>query len=153
MYKLPSIGLRFFTVYGPYGRPDMAYFSFTDSILSGKNIEVFNYGKMLRDFTYIDDVIDGIISALTKVTTSKNHIHKIYNLGNNKPVTLLEFIKVLELNCQKKAKVKLLPMQKGDVKETWADIAESEIELNYKPKISINEGLKIFVDWYRNYYG
>jgi len=153
MYKLPSIGLRFFTVYGPYGRPDMAYFSFTDSILSGKTIEVFNNGKMLRDFTYIDDVIDGIISALSKVISSKNHIHKIYNLGNNKPVALLEFIKVLESNCQKKAKVKLLPMQKGDVKETWADIAESEIELNYKPKISIDEGLRIFVDWYRNYYG
>lgn len=158
LYSVPTTCLRFFTVYGPYGRPDMAYFNFTDSILNNKQINLFNNGKMKRDFTYIDDIVDGIVAAMHKVpiAEAKEHIfsdapYKTYNLGNNKPVELLEFVREIEKNCNQKAKIKKLPMQLGDVKLTYASITESKNDLLFEPKVSIKQGIKMFVDWYKSY--
>jgi len=148
LFGLNTIGLRFFTVYGPWGRPDMAYFSFTKDILAGKTIKVFNYGKMERDFTYIDDIADGVVSALDKKLG-----YKILNLGNNKPVKLGYFIECVEKSIGKNAKKKMVPMQLGDVKRTYADIGESKKILGYEPKIGIDEGIEKFVAWYKEYYG
>ena len=141
-------GLRFFTVYGPWGRPDMATFKFTDRILAGREIEVYNFGKMKRDFTYIDDIVAGITAALKRPRG-----FQIYNLGNNRPVTLNRFIKAIEAACGRKAKIKYLPLQPGDVLSTAADISESKKDLGFSPKIEIEEGMKKFVSWYREYYG
>lgn len=159
LYNIPTTGLRFFTVYGPYGRPDMAYFSFTKKILAGEPIDVFNNGDMQRDFTYIDDIVKGIIRIVNKAPspqystiTTSTAPYKIYNIGNNQPVTLRRFITAIEDACGKKAKENLLPMQAGDVPMTYADIDELVADINFKPETSIEEGIEKFVDWYREYY-
>jgi UDP-glucuronate 4-epimerase len=152
MYGFASTGLRFFTLYGPWGRPDMAYFSFTKAILGGEPISVFNGGKLERDFTYIDDAVVGILAALDQPVDPKR-LHRLYNLGNNRPEPVLRFIKVIEqaLNC--KAMLKFEPMQPGDVKATAAEIEDSRRDLGFDPKIEIDEGLPRFVRWYKDYYG
>ena len=154
LYQIPSIGLRFFTVYGPWGRPDMSPYIFTKSILDGKPIKVFNNGKMKRDFTFIDDIVAGIVSALDTPPTTCGNIppHKIYNLGNNKPVSLMEYINVIEKACNKSAIIDLQPMQPGDVLQTYADISESIKDLGYAPNTSIEQGIPSFVNWYKSYH-
>ncbi len=147
-FKLPSTGLRFFTVYGPYGRPDMAYYSFTKDILAGKPIKLFNSGDLKRDFTFIDDIVDGIIACIDK----KPEFHKVYNLGNNKPVEVKYFVETLEKLIGKKAIIENAPMQKADVYQTFADIEDSSKNLGFSPKTPIEEGLEKFVKWYREYY-
>ena len=149
LYKISSIGLRFFTVYGPWGRPDMATFIFTKNILNGKPINIFNYGKMKRDFTYVDDIISGIYGA---INFKMKKLHKIYNLGNSKPESLLEFIKIIEKNLNKKAKKNYLPLQPGDVPATFADISESTRDLKFLPKIEIKHGIPRFIEWFKKYY-
>jgi UDP-glucuronate 4-epimerase len=163
LFELPTTGLRFFTVYGPWGRPDMAIFKFTKAILENKPIDVYNNGKMKRDFTYIDDVVDGIISVIDHVpitdptdnfsnpATSKAPF-RIYNIGNNKPVELLKLISVLELTLGRKAKLNLLPIQQGDVIETYADISQISKKNGFIPVTDIKTGIKQFVDWYQFYY-
>ena len=159
LYNVPTTGLRFFTVYGPYGRPDMAYFSFTKKILAGEPINVFNNGDMQRDFTYIDDIIKGIIRIIDKppapqysTVTTATAPYKIYNIGNNQPVTLRRFITAIEDACGRKAQENLLPMQAGDVPITYADIDELVDDIGFKPETSIEEGIGKFVDWYKQYY-
>lgn len=159
LYGIPTTGLRFFTVYGPYGRPDMAYFSFTKKILAGEPINVFNNGDMQRDFTFIDDIVKGIIRIINKVPSSQYSTvttatapYKIYNIGNNQPVTLRRFITAIEDACGKKAHENLLPTQAGDVPITYADIDELVDDIGFKPDTSIEEGIERFVEWYRNYY-
>jgi UDP-glucuronate 4-epimerase len=148
LFNLNCTCLRFFTVYGPWGRPDMALFKFTERILSDKEIEVYNFGKMKRDFTYIDDIVTGILAAMKRPSG-----YRIYNLGNNRPVTLKRFVRAIETACGHKARVKYLPMQAGDVLKTAADISESKRELKFRPKTDIEVGVKKFVDWYKEYYG
>ena len=149
-FNLKSTGLRFFTVYGPYGRPDMAYFSFTKNIIEGKPIKLFNGGDLKRDFTYIDDIVNGILSVLNNAFENSNH--RIYNLGNNKPVLVKYFLEILEKEIGKTAIIENAPMQQADVYQTFADIELSKKDLDFYPKTSIEEGLKKFVDWYKNYY-
>ena len=149
LFKIKCIGLRFFTVYGPWGRPDMATFIFTKKILENKKINIFNYGNMKRDFTYIDDIVKGIKGA---VNLKGDYKHKIYNLGNNKPEDLKRFISIIEKNLKVKAKRNLLPIQPGDVAKTSANIDESKRELNFNPKTSIDEGVPKFIEWYKQYY-
>jgi UDP-glucuronate 4-epimerase len=146
LYKIPMIGLRFFTVYGPFGRPDMAYFSFTKDIIEGKEIKIFNNGDMKRDFTYIDDIVLGIYNALDLKST-----FEIFNLGNNSPISLMDFIEVIENRLNKKAKKIFLPLQQGEMLNTFADIKESKEKLNFYPKTSIEKGMDIFISWYDNY--
>jgi UDP-glucuronate 4-epimerase len=152
IYGMASTGLRFFTVYGPWGRPDMAYFSFTKAILAGEPIPVFNEGRLERDFTYIDDIVAGVLAALERPADSARP-HRIYNLGNNNPEPLMRFIKTIEtaLNC--KAMLDFQPMQPGDVKATAADIDDSTRDLGFLPRIGIDEGIPLFVRWYKDYYG
>ncbi|OLF38383.1 NAD-dependent epimerase [Psychrobacter sp. Cmf 22.2] len=159
LYNIPTTGLRFFTVYGPYGRPDMAYFSFTKKILSGQQIDVYNNGEMQRDFTYIDDIVEGIIRLIDKTPAPQNSSittaiapYQIYNIGNNQPVTLRRFISAIEQACGKKARENLLPMQPGDVPITYADIDELTTDVGFKPSISIEDGIAKFVEWYKQYY-
>ena len=159
LYNIPTTGLRFFTVYGPYGRPDMAYFSFTKKILAGEPINVFNNGDMQRDFTYIDDIVKGIIRIMDKAPspqystiTTATAPYKIYNIGNNQPVTLRRFITAIENACGKKAQENLLPMQAGDVPITYADIDELVDDIDFKPDTSIEDGITKFVEWYKQYY-
>ncbi|MBW4561950.1 MAG: NAD-dependent epimerase [Mojavia pulchra JT2-VF2] len=165
LYRLPTTGLRFFTVYGPWGRPDMALFTFTKSILSGKPIDVFNYGKMKRDFTYISDIIEGVIKALDKIPQpnlnwssalpdpgTSNAPYRIYNIGNNQPVELTHFIEVLEDCLGMKAQKNLLPLQPGDVLETYADVDDLVRDVGFKPSTPIEVGIQNFVSWYRSYY-
>lgn len=154
LYKIPAIGLRFFTVYGPMGRPDMAYYSFTKNIIEDNTIKIFNNGDMYRDFTYIDDIIDGILAILPKeVKEDENGTkYKVYNIGNNKPVKIMDFISILEKNIGKVAKKEFLPMQKGDVYETYANIDDLIKDTGFTPKTSIEEGLERFVSWYKEYY-
>ncbi len=158
LYGIPTTGLRFFTVYGPWGRPDMAYFSFTRSILNRKPIKIFNYGNMRRDFTYIDDIVEGIILVINKKPqnvsngNNKSLPYKIYNIGNNQPVNLIDFIEVLEKQIGITAIKELLPIQAGEVEETYADIDDLIQDTGFKPNTSIDVGLKYFVDWYRSYY-
>ncbi|MDR0376949.1 MAG: NAD-dependent epimerase [Spirochaetaceae bacterium] len=152
LYQLPVTGLRFFTVYGPWGRPDMAPFLFTKAILEGKPIKVFNNGNMRRDFTYIDDIIEGIVRVIDRVPASPLAAYKIYNIGYGKPVNLMTFIEAVEKSAGKKAKKEMLPMQQGDVPLTWADTGELEADTGYRPKISIDEGVPQFVTWYTEYY-
>lgn len=149
LYQIPATGLRFFTVYGPWGRPDMAYYSFTKAVLAGEPIQVFNHGKLSRDFTYIDDIISGIIPLIPRAPKT----HTLYNIGNNKPVKLLYFIETLEHLLQKKAKLEMLPMQTGDVLSTYADISALQRAVGYEPKTSIEAGLKKFIEWYVSYAG
>lgn len=165
LYKIPTTGLRFFTVYGPWGRPDMALFKFTKAILDEKPIEVFNYGKHTRDFTYIDDIVDGVIKALDNSAESNIHWNsnqpdpatskapwKIYNIGNNKSVQLMDYIAALEKNLKKKAKINFLPLQPGDVPDTFASIDNLKKEFNYRPSTPVSEGVSKFVNWYKDYY-
>ena len=148
LFNIKCIGLRFFTVYGPWGRPDMATFIFTKNIIEGKTIQIFNYGKMERDFTYIDDIVQGILGALKKNISN----HKVYNLGNSNPEVLLEFVELIEKTLNKKAQKKLLPIQPGDVSKTFADITESKKDLKFSPKTKISEGIPKFISWYKEYY-
>jgi len=165
LYGIPTTGLRFFTVYGPYGRPDMAYFSFTKDILAGKPIKVFNHGKMERDFTYVDDIVEGIVKLIDKAPApnkdwdeSKDDLstsfapYKIYNIGNNNPVQLMRFINALESAIGKEAEKVYMDMQPGDVLRTYADVSDLERDINFKPSTSIEDGLKKFVEWYEEYY-
>ncbi len=152
LYGIPATGLRFFTVYGPWGRPDMAAWIFTRKILAGEPIEVFNEGDMRRDFTYIDDIIKGVMAVLDHVPDA-DVPERLYNLGNHRAEKLTDFIATLEDALGKKAEVILKPMQQGDVKETFADIEASRRDLGFEPTTSIKEGIPRFVDWYRNYHG
>jgi len=165
LYHIPTTGLRFFTVYGPYGRPDMALFLFTKAILDGLPIDVFNYGKMRRDFTYVDDIVEGIVrliphppignptwSGENPDPASSFAPYKIYNIGNNQPVELLHFIEVLEAKLGKKAIKNLLPLQEGDVPETYANVDDLINDVGFKPSTSIETGIGNFVNWYKEYY-
>lgn len=159
LYDIPCTGLRFFTVYGPWGRPDMAAFLFAKNIYAGKPIDIFNYGDMRRDFTYVDDIVKGIASVIPHVpepvrdpSTGSAAKYNIFNIGNNEPVTLLEFVETLELAIGKTAEKNLLPMQPGDVPETYADIAKLKAAVGFAPTTSIKEGLGNFIAWYRDFY-
>lgn len=165
LYDLPTTGLRFFTVYGPWGRPDMALFKFTKAILAGEKIPVFNYGKHRRDFTYIDDIVEGVIRVLDQPAqpnpawSSENPDSatsrapwRVYNIGNNQPIELMDYIAALENALGRKAEMELLPLQPGDVLDTYADIADLVAEFDYKPTTPVEQGVSSFVDWYRNYY-
>ena len=153
LYNIPTTGLRFFTVYGPYGRPDMAYFSFTKKIIGGQPIKVFNNGDMLRDFTYVDDIIAAIENMLKKAPNNDETgaRYKVYNIGNNKPEKLLDFINTLEAAIGMEARMEFLPMQQGDVYQTYADVQDLMDDFNFKPNTTIKEGLTAFVKWYREY--
>ena len=166
LFNIKATGLRFFTVYGPWGRPDMALFKFTKAALSGEEIEVFNDGKMVRDFTYIADIVDGVVSVIdnpastdinwspkTPSASSSSAPYKLYNIGNSQPVELMEFISILEGVLDKQIKKKFLPIQPGDVIKTFANVDNLEKELNYKPQTSVRQGILNFVSWYRSYYG
>jgi UDP-glucuronate 4-epimerase len=155
LFNIPTTGLRFFTVYGPWGRPDMAMFLFTDAIVNNKPIKVFNYGKMERDFTYIDDIVEGMVRILehpNKDRIAKNDLYKVYNIGNNNSVKLLDFIKEIEINLEINAKKNMLPIQPGDVECTWANVDDLINDYDYQPRTSISYGVKAFIDWYRTYY-
>jgi UDP-glucuronate 4-epimerase len=165
LFGLPTTGLRFFTVYGPWGRPDMALFLFTDAIIKGKNIDVFNNGNMIRDFTYIDDIVEGIIRVLDKAPcanknydfirpdpATSNAPFRIFNIGNNQPINLMNYISVIEKSLNLQAKKFFLPMQLGDVQATSADVSELRSWVNFKPSTSIDVGVKRFIDWYKQYY-
>jgi len=154
LYGIPATGLRFFTVYGPYGRPDMAYFSFTKAILEGKPIKVFNHGDMYRDFTYIDDIVTGIVNVMEQppVQDENGAPHKIYNIGNNQPEKLMDFIQTLEQFLGKEAIKEYYPMQAGDVYQTYADVNDLINDFDFKPDTPISIGLAKFVEWYREYY-
>lgn len=151
LYGIQTIGLRFFTVYGPWGRPDMAIFLFPDAILHQRPIKVFNHGNLSRDFTYIDDIVEGVVKTLDK-DLPKQSLFGIYNIGNARPVQLMDFIKAVEKATQKEAQKEMLPMQPGDVKTTWADVSGLQKDFGYKPDTPIQEGVNRFVDWYRSYY-
>lgn len=159
LYDMPITGLRFFTVYGPWGRPDMSYYKFTNAIMNGEKIQVFNFGQMKRDFTYIDDIVEGIVRLIDKKperiqvpAIASTAPHKVYNIGNNQPEELMDFISVIEEKIGKKAIKEFLPMQPGDVHVTYADVEDLENEIGFKPKTNINEGIEKFVDWYKEYY-
>lgn len=152
LFKIPTIGLRFFTVYGPWGRPDMALFKFTKKILSGEEIDVYNHGEMYRDFTYVDDIVTGIISSMKYDMSSYKTPYEIFNLGCGNTRRLIDFVKIIEKYCSKEAKINFMPLQKGDVLKTSADISKAQKLLNFNPKINIEEGLFNFVEWYRNFY-
>lgn len=159
LYDMPITGLRFFTVYGPWGRPDMSYYKFTNAIMNGEKIQVFNFGHMKRDFTYIDDIVEGIVRLIDKKperiqvpAIASTAPHKVYNIGNNQPEELMDFISVIEEKIGKKAIKEFLPMQPGDVHVTYADVEDLENEIGFKPKTNINEGIEKFVDWYKEYY-
>ena len=165
LYRLPTTGLRFFTVYGPWGRPDMALFLFTKNILADKPIDVFNYGKHRRDFTYIDDIVEGVIRTLDKIpepnpdwsgdnpdSATSTAPYRLYNIGNHQQVELTRYIEILEDCLGKKAERNLLPLQLGDVPDTFADVDALIQDVGYQPNTPVEEGVKNFVDWYRNYY-
>jgi UDP-glucuronate 4-epimerase len=165
LYGLPCTGLRFFTVYGPWGRPDMALFKFTRGILEGRPIPVFNNGKMIRDFTYIDDIVDGVVHAIDRLPQSNDDWngadpdpatsyapYRIYNIGHHRPVELMQYIRVLERCLGKKAALEMLPMQEGDVPATYADIADLSRDTGFVPATSIETGVARFVEWYKEYY-
>jgi len=155
LYRLHSIGLRFFTVYGPWGRPDMAIYKFTKSILAGEPIDLYNHGRMRRDFTYVDDVVAGVVQAarLIDFGAESDRAARIYNVGSNRPVELYELVSTLETCLGKEAVLRFLPMQPGDVLDTYADIDSSKRDFQYRPKTSLRSGLERFVEWYRSYYG
>jgi len=169
LYNIPTTGLRFFTVYGPMGRPDMAYFSFTNKLIKGETIQIFNYGNCKRDFTYVDDIVDGIIKVMNKVPEKKNGEdglpvppYKIYNIGNNKPENLLDFVQILSEELVRAGVLpkdydfdshkKLVAMQPGDVPVTYADVSELEKDFGFKPSTSLRVGLRKFAEWYYSYY-
>jgi UDP-glucuronate 4-epimerase len=165
LYRLPTTGLRFFTVYGPWGRPDMALFLFTRRILAGEPIDVFNYGKHRRDFTYIDDIVEGVVRALDRIpepnpdwsgdhpdSATSSAPYVLYNIGNNRPVELMHYIEVLEGCLGRKAEKNLLPLQPGDVPDTYADVQDLVRDVGYQPTTSVEDGVARFVAWYREYY-
>ncbi len=169
LYNIPTTGLRFFTVYGPMGRPDMAYFSFTNKLIKGETIEIFNFGNCKRDFTYVDDIVNGIIKVMNKAPIKKDGEdglpippYKIYNIGNNNPENLLDFVQILSEELVRAGVLpkdydfashkKLVPMQKGDVPITYADTSDLERDFGYKPSTSLREGLRKFAEWYKSYY-
>ena len=165
LFAIPTTGLRFFTVYGPWGRPDMALFKFTANILAGEPIDVFNYGKHTRDFTYIDDIVEGVIRVLDRVAQADTEFdplhptaasstapYRVYNIGNHQPIELARYIEVIEDCLGKRAVKNLLPMQPGDVADTYADVAELTRDTGYSPSTPVEVGVKRFVDWYRNFY-
>jgi UDP-glucuronate 4-epimerase len=165
LYQLPTTGLRFFTVYGPWGRPDMALFLFTKNILAGKPIDVFNYGNHRRDFTYIDDIVEGVVRVIDSVATpnpewsgdapdsaSSKGPYRLYNIGNNQPVELMHYIEVLENCLGRKSEKNLLPLQPGDVPDTYADVSDLVRDVGYKPDMSVEQGVANFVAWYRDFY-
>ena len=166
LFKIPTTGLRFFTVYGPWGRPDMALFLFTRNILDGKPIDVFNFGHHKRDFTYVGDIVQGVVRAMDRIAApdpkwsgddpdpaTSNAPFRIYNIGNNRPVELMRYIEVIEELVGRKAEKNFLPMQLGDVPDTFADITDLEADVGYRPTTPIEVGVKHFVDWFRDYYG
>ena len=165
LYGLPTTGLRFFTVYGPWGRPDMALFKFTKAILEGRPIDVFNYGHHRRDFTYVDDIVEGVIRVLDRPaepsptwsgadpdSATSAAPYRLYNIGNHQPVELMRYIEVLEQCLGRKAELNLLPLQQGDVPDTWADIDDLQRDAGYRPATPVETGIRRFVDWYRGYY-
>ena len=165
LYRIPTTGLRFFTVYGPWGRPDMALFKFTQKILAGEPIDVFNYGKHRRDFTYIDDIVEGVIRTLDHIpepnpdwsgdhpdSASSTAPYALYNIGNNEPVELMHYIEVLEDCLGEKAEKNMLPLQPGDVPDTYADVEDLVKDVDYKPDMSVEQGVANFVAWYRDFY-
>ena len=165
LYDLPTTGLRFFTVYGPWGRPDMALFKFTKAMLAGEKIQVFNYGKHRRDFTYVDDIVEGVIRVLDKPAAPNQNWSgdkpdsgtssapwRVYNIGNNSPVELLDYIGAIEEALGMKAAKELLPLQPGDVPDTYADVDDLVKEFNYKPSMSVNQGVSNFIEWYKKYH-
>jgi UDP-glucuronate 4-epimerase len=166
LYRLPCTGLRFFTVYGPWGRPDMALFKFTKGILEGTAIPVFNHGKMIRDFTYIDDIVEGVVRAIDRTArpdpawtgntpdpATSYAPYRIYNIGNNQPVELMRYIETLETCLGKKAKLEMLPMQDGDVPATSANVERLEEDVGFRPHTTIEQGVARFVEWYKSYHG
>jgi UDP-glucuronate 4-epimerase len=166
LFDLPTSGLRFFTVYGPWGRPDMALFKFTKAILADEPVQVFNFGRHRRDFTYVDDIVEGILRVLDRPAPrnpdwtgerpdpgSSNAPWRVYNIGNNSPVELMTYIAALERALGRKARTELLPLQPGDVPDTYADVDDLVKEFGYKPTTSVEEGIKRFVEWYRGYFG
>ncbi len=166
LFRLPCTGLRFFTVYGPWGRPDMALFKFTRGILGDEPIDVYNYGNMIRDFTYVDDIVEGVVRVIDAVASpdpawsgdapdpARSFApYRVFNIGNNRPVPLLDFIAALEEALGKKAKMNLMPMQPGDVPSTMADVGELEAAVGFRPSTTIREGIGRFVNWYKEYYG
>jgi UDP-glucuronate 4-epimerase len=166
LFGIPTTGLRFFTVYGPWGRPDMALFIFTKAIIEGKPIDIFNKGEMKRDFTYVDDIVEGLIHVIDNPPIAKDNWdaglpdpstskapYKVYNIGNSSPVLLMDFIKAIEEELGIQAQKNLLPMQPGDVPSTWADVSDLIENLNYKPNTPISKGIKEFIDWYSKFYG
>ncbi|WP_028604215.1 NAD-dependent epimerase [Ottowia thiooxydans] len=165
LYQLPTTGLRFFTVYGPWGRPDMSLFKFTKAILAGEPIQVFNHGKHRRDFTYIDDIVDGVIKVLARAPEpdpewrsdqpdpgTSHAPWRIYNIGNNNPVELMDFISILEKRLDKKAVIEFLPLQPGDIPESKADVSDLEANFQYRPNTRVEDGIDRFVEWYRAYF-
>ena len=166
LYDIPTTGLRLFTVYGPWGRPDMALFKFTKSMLAGEKIQVFNYGKHRRDFTYIDDIVQGILRTLDNVAVPDPNYDplnpdpgtssapwRVYNIGGGHPVELLRYIEVIEETVGRKAKLEMLPMQPGDVPDTCAAVEALMNDIGYRPSTTVEEGIPRFVEWYRDYYG
>jgi UDP-glucuronate 4-epimerase len=166
LYSLPVTGLRFFTVYGPWGRPDMALFLFTRNILAGRPIDVFNHGHHRRDFTYIADIVEGVVRACDRIPrgneawngdapdpASSKAPYRLYNIGNNRPVELMHYIRTLEECLGRKAEMNLLPLQPGDVPDTWADIEDLQRDVGYTPATPVEQGIRAFVDWYLGYYG
>jgi UDP-glucuronate 4-epimerase len=166
LFGLPSTGLRFFTVYGPWGRPDMAYFLFTKAILEGRPIEVFNFGEMRRDFTYIDDIVEGVVRVIDQPAAAdpawsgkdpdpsrSKAPYRLYNIGNGRPVGLMDLIAAIERSLGRKAEIELLPIQPGDVPVTWADTSDIEKDLGFRPSTPVETGIARFIDWYRGFYG
>jgi UDP-glucuronate 4-epimerase len=165
LFRIPTTGLRFFTVYGPWGRPDMALFLFTKAVIEGNPINLFNAGRMKRDFTYIDDVVEGIVRVMAKPASPNSSWrgdapdsatspapYRLYNVGNHSPVELLRFVEIIEGHLGKKARRNLLPFQPGDMAETYADIGDLRNATGFSPSTSIEEGVRQFIDWYRAYY-
>ena len=165
LYKLPTTGLRFFTVYGPWGRPDMALFKFTKAIIAGEPIQVFNYGRHRRDFTYIDDIVEGVLRILDRTAPSNHEWSgaqpdpgtsaapwRIYNIGNSSPVELMDYIAAIEKALDKKADIQYLPLQDGDVPNTYADVDDLADQFNFKPTTPVDVGISHFVDWYLDYF-
>jgi UDP-glucuronate 4-epimerase len=166
LYRIPVTGLRFFTVYGPWGRPDMSPFIFTEKILASEPIDVFNFGRHSRDFTYIDDIVEGVVRILDRVAApnpdwsgdnpdpaSSTAPYRLYNIGNNQPVGLMDFIKCIEMAVGKVAKKNMLPLQPGDVLATYANVDALVADVDFKPQTPIEDGVRRFVDWYKGYYG
>ena len=152
LYNFKTTGVRFFTVYGPWGRPDMAMFLFTDAIINNRSIKVFNNGKLERDFTFIDDIVEGIFKILDKELSGSSSNYKLYNIGNSKPVNLMDFINEIEKQLDTTVKKDMLPMQPGDVTRTWADVDSLIEDYNYSPSTSISKGVREFIEWFKQYY-